>query len=421
MGRVYPLNDNHHYASASVAAPCASHFFPALSALTPAGGFRETSTGLDTTPIGICVNLRSTPSPHTDTRQLLDGLIEEIRLRSGSRKKRPVHYLHLRLPTRVFETADITELVYHLSRHFRLAHQGVHHFCAQISSSQASTSMLALLRGLGFNQLRLDADQPMTAAALAALLQEAHDYHFQQITLAVSDPACPGVDSLEALARRSAKGPHLQHMQLDFPPLSWSEKPQQAEAEARLFQHLFNYFRQEGYRVLGNDCFVVPDHPLARGQLDGSLRRTPLGYNADGIDDICGLGPGALTRENHHYYRNLPSVQGYLQRVMLRQSPIAHAHTVSYRQRLMDIVIDQLLCFHRLDLDYLRSRYQIDTPALLKALSTGVSTCQPASPWWHCAHHHLSLSPEGILNLHHLCRLVDASTGAAFPALNSQR
>src|SRR5690606_30830425 len=99
-------------------------------------------------------------------------------------------------------------------------------------------------------------------AALAALLQEAHDYHFQQITLAVSDPACPGVDSLEALARRSAKGPHLQHMQLDFPPLSWSEKPQQAEAEARLFQHLFNYFRQEGYRVLGNDCFVVPDHPL---------------------------------------------------------------------------------------------------------------------------------------------------------------
>jgi hypothetical protein len=311
--------------------------------------------------------------------------------------------------------------VYHLSRHFRLAHQGVHHFCAQISSSQASPGMLALLKGLGFNQLRLDADQPMSATGLAALLQQAHDYHFGDVVLAVSDPDYPGVDSLEALARRGDKRPHLQHVQLDFPPLSWSEKPQQAGDREPLFQHLFNYFREEGYRVLGNDCFVAPDHPLARGQRDHSLRRTPLGYNADGIDDICGLGPGALTRENHHYYRNLPSVQGYLQRVMLQQSPIAHAHTVSYRQRLMDIVIDQLLCFHLLDLDYLRSRYQIDTRTLLETLNTGVSTHKPASPWLHCSHNHLSLSPEGILNLHHLCRLIDASTGAAFPAFNHHR
>lgn len=419
MGRIYPINDNCQMNSASLYAACASNFFPALNSLVPAGTFRETSSGLDSTSIGIVVNLRTHGGNQITNRQLLDGVIQEIQLRCGSRSRRPVHSLHLRLPTDAFDIAEITELVYHLSRHFRLAHKGIHRFCAQISNRQVNDNTLALLKGLGFNHLQLDVAQTCNPEMLQQQLSRAREYQFQTVSLTVEGLNEPLVDQLSQLAAMSES--LLDHVQLNLSPLAWSESSQKALQEEACFRRLFNYFRDHGFRVIGNDCFVQRDHLLAKAQLTHTLRRTPLSYNADGITDICGLGPGALTRENHHYYRNIPSASGYLQRTRACQSPVSHAHTLTYQHKLMELVIDQLLCFHQLDLDYLRSRYQIHTDQLVTLLMAGIECYKPVAPWINCSSNYLTLTVAGIFHLHHICHIIDQSAALAFPSLNHQR
>ncbi|BFM15208.1 hypothetical protein R50073_13910 [Maricurvus nonylphenolicus] len=373
---------------------CASQYLPPLDSFHPIQEMKETRSGLDITPLGVSINL-STPDD-IDSMQLLDCLLQEIRMRCGSRNNRPVHLLEIHLQASNLETAGITELVYHLGRCFRLAHAGAHHFRAHLTLDQARETTIALLKGLGFNQLFLHIDEntPGNIEQLNTALSLSQRYQYTNTAL-----KCHYLSpTTETLLNHAQQAPQaIQHIELEA-------LAEDTEQHQRFFA-LFDQLRSAHYRVLGNDCFVDPKHPLARAQMNNHLRLTPLGYNTVNVSDICGLGLGNITREGRHFYRNTEAFETYRDRLSADRSPVTHTLTLSQQAILMQRIINQLLCYHQLDLGYLESRYQVNSTQLrdiLKQAANGHS-------WFQDSKTHLSLTPQGISHLNHLSRILSQS------------
>lgn len=373
---------------------CASQYLPPLDSFNPIDDMKETRSGLDITPLGVSINL-SHPAD-IDSMQLLDCLLQEIRLRCGSRHNRPVHLLEIHMQASRLETAGITELVYHLGRCFRLAHAGAHHFRAHLALPQAHEATIALLKGLGFNQLFLHIDKttPANTEQLASALALAQRYQYSNVAL-----KCHYLSpNTEALLNHAQQVPQaIQQIELE----TQGEDPEQSQRFFALFEQL----RAAHYRVLGNDCFVDSKHPLAKAQINNHLRLTPLGYNTVNVSDICGLGLANVTREGRHFYRNTESFEDYRDKLAADKSPVTHTLTLSQEALLMQRIISQLLCYHQLDLGYLASRYQINSDQLRATLRQAAN----GLPWFQDGKTHLSLTPEGISHLNQITHTLSNS------------
>lgn len=366
---------------------CASQYLPPLNSFQPIQEMKETRSGLDITPLGVSINLSSPDG--IDSMQLLDCLLQEIRIRCGSRNNRPVHLLEIYLQASSLETAGITELVYHLGRYFRLAHAGAHHFRAHLTLAQACETTIALLKGLGFNQLFLHIDEntPANIEQLETVLSLSQRYQYTNTALKCHHLSA----TTEALLSHARQAPQpIQHIELE----ALSEHPEQRQR----FLALFDQLRAAHYRVLGNDCFVDAKHPLARAQMNNHLRLTPLGYNTVNVSDICGLGLGNITREGRHFYRNTETFDAYLDRLREDRSPVTHTLTLSQEAILIQHIINQLLCYHQLDLGYLESRYQVNSTQLRDILQQATN----GHTWFQDSKTHLSLTPLGICHLNQL-------------------
>jgi oxygen-independent coproporphyrinogen III oxidase len=394
MGQIAtPLHPTSLFTHSQGSSLCASQWTPRTELFSPIKRLRETPSGLDITPLGLIVNLSAATT--VDPRTLLDGILQEVKLRSGSRQKRPVQLLEIHLEASPIEATNLTELIYYLGRSFRLAHNGNHHFRAHLNPTQADEATLALLKGLGFNQLYLHADprsQFLSAGTITHALQLAQRYQYTDTAIKYRHLNREALTTLSDESLYNGKTP-LQHLELAL--------QQDTPEQQQLFYALFDLLRAKNFRVLGNDCFVSPKHALAQAQLNHHLRITPLGYNTVNVVDICGLGPGSLTRENYHFFHNVESTTDYLQQLGSGKNPVSHTLSLPNERQLTQLLIDQLLCYHRLDLGYLESRYQVDIEQLLRILETATTNGQQ---WFHYTQPNLTLTPEGILHLNSLCQ-----------------
>jgi hypothetical protein len=95
------------------------------------------------------------------SRKYLDNLLAETRLLSQLvPKSRVVNYLHVNNTiSNLFSPAELTELMFNLSRQFSLRHDGTGRYVIELYPSQCSDSKIALYKGLGFNHICIDLTQ----------------------------------------------------------------------------------------------------------------------------------------------------------------------------------------------------------------------------------------------------------------------
>lgn len=380
---------------------------------------RYGNPALDITPLGLSVCLPPGNNPD-DHRQHLDQLLTEMQLQAETFNRRPIAYMLWRNVVGQLNAAEITELMYLASRYFRLNHNQQREYGAELAIEHMTPETLALLKGLGFNKLQCrfnltQADgrqllQQSDSAELKGIPALLKDYGFNLLTAKMHyGHRNQDFHQLRKLldAMLSLHPARIQLVNLEDltprPPFTPLATARQASNQ---FLMLYKAIRNAGFRVIGNDCFMRPGDHLASAQNQGRLRRTLLGYNACNVGDILGLGPDAGSQLGANYSQN-HGIDQYWPSLQNRASAQALAFPLNERQLHLRRVLDQLLCYHSLDVDYLENRYHFDFETTFGG-SLPELLPQTEEAWVGWQGRTLQLTAEGIVNLRTICqRLID--------------
>jgi len=302
--------------------------------------------------------------------------------------------LHWHIPLAQMDMAEITEVMYHLGRSYRLSDHKQAEYCVRLHNDTQKEDAAALFKGLGFNRLEViePSRSPTTVQELRDLRALADDYQYQQFQLTLEQPCLDLHTRLQRAFTSIDKMPDL----VRFHSLD-TRRPTRLRATE--FNQLLQGMRTKGYRVLGNDCFVKAHHELACAQTQERLSQTWLGYNAVNVSSVLGLGPGNISQEGWSYDRNPSTLEHYLNSPARRGS----SKTVIESQPHVKLITDALLCYHRLDLKYLAGRYDLHPLALLYMHQHQLT--QPLLNLFIINEQHCKLTLLGVTYLEEICHL----------------
>lgn len=303
---------------------------------------------LNISPLGI--ELAITPStPECSLRQQIDLLEQEMVVRAINISRRPVHLLTLKDPTGSLSASDITELVFTLGQHFNLNHSGQRVYTLNSHPSSLDSNYLALLKGIGFNRIELNTHHLIAATpcgqiehfrALRNILKQLPDYNFP----------LPSWDFHYGTVKPQQTLEQLDYLLSLNPPRIQLREVASAEHNATVFSELFNSLLSQGYVCVGNDCFVEPEHPIAKAKLSHQLCTTFGGYNSCNVKDWVGLGPGLYSQIDNVYYHNHTTPHLRSQFLMNFQLPIANLLTLTPLQQRQYLASNTLSTYHQLNL-----------------------------------------------------------------------
>tara|TARA_B100000446_G_scaffold159580_1_gene157986 strand:- start:270 stop:1391 length:1122 start_codon:yes stop_codon:yes gene_type:complete len=353
------------------------------------------------TPLGVSLfthasmleEMRSGPF---GSRHLIEGLLSELELRAKTVGRRSTPWLRWQIPHDLLDSAEIMELMYSIGKRFELGAHRANHYCVCFTPNELTGSRVALFKGLGFNTLELvynpcnsSSGASLVSLSSAQSLQQqlvnargiASDYQFSQLTIRLDHYPEGFTQALQQLVAENQPLPDVIN--------TTSCEFQQQDNFGNLYQSL----KYLGYRVLGNDCFVRPGSELAKAQASYHLKLTPHGYNCQNVADIVGLGPGNLSALNLLRYENSPSLTDYL------SQPEGEIRATQQQQIRLKLVLDNLLCYHQLDLKYFRSRYELDLQPIIEQAWSAYKN----GYLFVIRNHLVTLTPAGIRQLTPLC------------------
>jgi oxygen-independent coproporphyrinogen-3 oxidase len=108
--------------------------------------------------------------------------------------------------------------------------------------------------------------------------------------------------------------------------------------------------RGAGYEPVGLDHFARPHDGLAKASARGELRRNFQGYTNDLAETLLGVGATSLGRTPSGLIQNISETGAWARSVASGQLPVSKGHAFSGEDRLRAHVIEQLMCFGRVDL-----------------------------------------------------------------------
>lgn len=347
-------------------------------------------------PLALCLANHLPQAPVSiSKRRLVDGYIQELQTRAPQLHRRPVTMLHWHNPLAWMDKADITEIMYHLGRSFRLSDHEQADYCVRLYNDTQKEDAAALFKGLGFNRLEI-VEPPQSSIStqeLRNLRSLADDYHYQQFQLTLEEPCVDLHKRLQLAFNNIDEMPDL----VRFHSL---DTHQLTRLRATEFNELLQGMRDCGYRIIGNDCFVKAQHELACAQSHHRLNQTWLGYNSSNVNSVLGIGPGNISQEGWHYNRNPNTLEHYLS-----ASP-EQSHTEKPRVEMKahaKLITSTLLSYHRLDLKYLADRYDLHPRALLDTHQHHLT--QPLFKLFNITEQHCQLTLLGVTYLEEICDL----------------
>lgn len=365
---------------------------------------------LSISPLALCVNLPS-KAKQVNSRALLDALISEARHYSKDFGRRPITQLLLRHPFVHYQGAEITELMHQLASSFKLGNkdQTLVENCVELTPAEITSENLALLKGLGFNELMLGLPSHYGTKEKRQLLdcwQVCLAYEFDSIAVRLpygfEQQDLHGQRQLldfllEVKPSRIKLSPAQEICQWDLEVQASND----ASASGQ-FAMIYSALRNAGYRVLANDMFILGRDILATAQNQNRLRRTTIGYNAGNASDILGLGPGSISQLDMHYRFNVGSVDEYIERLEQDQIAIEQKRQLDEHGKLCRVIVDQLFCYHRLDLSYIENRYDIKINALAENLVQTLNA-DARVELMHIHNGLLQINDDGIMRILFIC------------------
>ena len=341
------------------------------------------------TPLGICLSLSDKAKKQLiDTpltsEELSTAIIEEIKERSGILRRRRVPFIDWRLPFDAIDAADATRIMYFLAREFSLDLGSNTCHTLTIEQNQLNAENAALYKGLGFNFLQITPGEhgKFRPERLQTVARIVRDYHFKGYAILIQAP-CLSLPPLLELCFDNKS---------DWPATITLDSLKNEEP-CEDFIQFYQLLRGHNYRVIGNDCFIQPKSALATSQNQLRTRHTYLGYNHNNISEILGIGPGAISQWRESYEQNSENLNEYIESPSSRSTQ--HFNT---QQSMARLIYDDLLCFHKLGIDYYLRRYEIDLAAIVLAAWSKIQE-QHDKALYNSNEREISLTAEGILHL----------------------
>lgn len=124
-------------------------------------------------------------------------------------------------------------------------------------------------------------------------------------------------------------------------------------ARLELFEALTARLTRAGYVQIGIDHFVKPQDGLAQALAEHRLHRNFQGYTDDASPWLIGMGASAISRFPEGYLHNATSTANYLTRIQEGEPAPRRGIEMSSEQHKIAALIEQLMCYGRIDLDQL--------------------------------------------------------------------
>lgn len=194
---------------------------------------------------------------------------------------------------------ELTELMHAIASRFRLLSGPERHYSVDLHAWQTTPELLALLKGLGFNQLTFEVTG--ADASLADAVDIARSFGYSQLHVNLAEELADGHGVLRDACALAVPRITLHHVD---------------SAAAALLA-------AAGYRYIGAGVFARPDDPLAAALTHSRVHLSQLGLSAGPAPDLIGAGLGASGEVGACQTRNHHRLDRYTRALENGQLPIA--------------------------------------------------------------------------------------------------
>ena len=134
-----------------------------------------------------------------------------------------------------------------------------------------------------------------------------------------------------------------------------------------ILHHTIDRLSESGYVYIGMDHFALPEDDLVQARGDGTLQRNFQGYSTHGECDLIGLGVSSISSIGNVYAQNAVTTMEYETLIEDGHLPIRKGIAVDDDDLLRAEVIQQLMCYDRLDFDDFDAIHDVDFRDYFKA------------------------------------------------------
>ena len=311
----------------------------------------------------------------------LTHLQSEISMRAKNPgKQRPITSMHWGGGTPSYlDSAEITRLMYTLASHFNLLADTDKQYSIEIDPRCADAAKIALLKGLGFNQISMgvqDFDPLVQRAinrvqsyrAVAELVDSVRAHGFATLTfdliygLPHQDTRTLSESLKKVIDLRpdciACRGYH--HMPNVFSShygIDRTALPNRSQSVA-LLKLIHETLGDAGYENDGVDHFVLANDALVAQRGSQASRQT------NSQCDLLGLGVSAISHIGEYVVQNELFLDRYYQRTALYESPIHRGLKLSEDDKIRRFIIRSFAINQQLNFDELNTRFGISFPQM---------------------------------------------------------
>ena len=321
-----------------------------------------------------------------NTQRAVDYLADlhhEIELQSELfDSDRVVEQLHWGGGTPTFLTGEqMQQLMLNISQHFRLRSDDGGDYSIEIDPRSTDSNTIKHLRSLGFNRLSVgvqDFDAKVqravnriqSVALTQSVIESARRCGFKSINIDLIyglplQTVSRFAETLETLIELNPDRIALYnyaHLPHRFPPqrrINAADLPE-AEEKLSILQYSIERLTQAGYVYIGMDHFARPNDELAVAQYQGTLHRNFQGYSAHSHCDSVAMGVSAISNIGDHFCQNTTDIIVYHEQLRENKLPIYRGYETHAKDILRREIIQQLICFFRLDVANIEQHWTID-------------------------------------------------------------
>jgi oxygen-independent coproporphyrinogen-3 oxidase len=368
-------------------------------------------------------------------REYLDLLKREITLQGALFEgSRPVVQLHWGGGTPTFLSgAEMTELMHHTARSFRLLEGDRGEYSIEIDPRTVNEGDVGLLRALGFNRLSLgvqDFNPDVQAAVnrfqtreqVLRVADAARNYGFRSISFDLiyglprqtRDSFRRTLDEVIALSPDRLSVFNYAHLPSRFKTQRQIDEAQLPAPAVKLqiLQDTIAGLMDAGYVYIGMDHFARPDDELAVALRQGTLQRNFQGYSTRGGADLVGLGLSSIGAVGNTYAQNAKGMAAYADALGQGQLPLERGLAMTPDDLLRRDVIMTLICKGELQMGEIGRRHGIVFWRYFADELTRMEAMQ-ADGLVEINNGLIRISPKGRLLARNVCMLFDQYQAAA--------
>ncbi|MEM0954437.1 MAG: radical SAM protein [Pseudomonadota bacterium] len=284
----------------------------------------------------------------------------------------------------------------------------------EVSAKRTSWSQLQMLKGIGFNEIKLqvrDLDPAVqkavgrsdSGAVMADVFQTARDVGIRSVCMDLvyglpqqtQESISRSVDNILELApdRLSCyayqrKTSEFRHQRaIDMPSV-----PSLAD-QLIMFNAVVERLESANYRWIGLDTFVRKDDPLALAQSEGRLHHNWMGYNVHGTQTLIGLGASAISEVGGACVQNACTLGDYTKALDAGSMPLRAGVLLDERSQRRRASMNALFC--NLETEDINDMMPEGAAEQLESLQAqGLLRLEGAKAY---------VTPQGRYLLHHLC------------------